>query len=298
VVRSKVEALGGSLRVWTEPDRGTRFQLNVPFAVTRERLLIVAVGGLRVAFPSRIVREIVKVSERVESRAKGALRFEDTLLPLRSMSALLGVAPESEDHALVLELADQSWALTVPGIVGEHDLIRTPADPLLAKISLFGSTACLDDGALILVPQLDRLLALLRSSTLPEPTRRAAARKPRALVVDDSPIVRDLVTDVLADAGLEVLVASDGAEGIRCFESAEPDIVLSDVEMPNMDGFEFLRHVRSRTQRIPVVMLTTRGSLEDRKRATALGASAYLTKSDFRAGALLDTVARFVDIQR
>jgi CheY-like chemotaxis protein len=122
-------------------------------------------------------------------------------------------------------------------------------------------------------------------------------RRQRVLVADDSPVVRELVTEILTAAGLVVEQAGDGAEALERILQSEPDLLVSDVEMPRMNGFDLLGEVRRRTQRLPVVMLSTRGSIEDRKRATRLGANAYLVKTEFHSESLLEVVRRFVNLR-
>jgi two-component system chemotaxis sensor kinase CheA len=297
VVRSKVESLGGSVRVESWPGLGTRFQLHVPFAITKERMLVVEAADLLLGIPTRLIRTVVEL-DRIEEgkRRADVLKYRDEILPLRSLAAVLGLARTEETVALVMDVGGRHWAIAIPRALGERDLIRTPADPLLLRTSPIGATALLEDGRLVFVPQLDHLLKLLRAASDVKRAAVTAARRRRVLVVDDSPVIRDLVTEVLTSVGLEVTIATDGALGLRSVETDEPDLVLSDVEMPNMDGFEMLRQIRTRSQRLPVVMLTTRGSIEDRKRASSLGANAYLVKSEFEGGALVEVIGRFLDL--
>jgi len=297
VVRSKVEALGGGLRVDTWKGVGTRFQLTLPFAITKERMLVVEAADLLIGIPARVVRTVVALASNGAAGLPDALKHDGENLPLRSLAAVLGLRKDDEPVALVMEIGAKEWGIAIPRVLGERDLIRTPADPLLLRTSLFGATASLDDGRLVLVPQFDRLARLLRATAVdaPRPVAQASRRR-RVLVVDDSPVIRDLVSEVLTSVGLEVTVADDGALGLRSIEIAEPDLVLSDVEMPVMDGFELLKQIRTRTQRLPVVMLTTRGSIEDRKKASSLGANAYLVKSEFEGGALVEVIQRFLDL--
>jgi CheY-like chemotaxis protein len=124
-----------------------------------------------------------------------------------------------------------------------------------------------------------------------------ARRQRRVLVVDDSPIVRELVADMLHGVGLDVAMAEDGAAALREMESGVPDLVLSDVEMPGMDGLELLRRIRTKNQLLPIVMLTTRGSAADKKAAAELGANAYLVKSEFEGSKLIDAVSRFINLE-
>ena len=298
VVRSKVEALGGNVRVDTWKGVGTRFQLQVPFAITKERMLVIEAAELLLGIPVRLIRTVVTLDGPAPGEPRpDSIRYLGETLPLRSLAGVLDLGKAEEPVAVVMEIAARQWAIAIPRALGERDLIRTPADPLLLRTSLFGATASLDDGRLVLIPQLDRLTRLLRSATADQPRSAAkAARKRRVLVVDDSPVIRELVSEVLTSVGLDVTIADDGTSGLRSIEAAEPDLVLSDVEMPTMDGFEMLRQIRARTQRLPVIMLTTRGSIEDRKRASTLGANAYLVKSEFEGGALIDVIQRFLDL--
>jgi two-component system sensor histidine kinase and response regulator WspE len=122
-----------------------------------------------------------------------------------------------------------------------------------------------------------------------------ARRRRRVLVVDDSAVVRELVASILRTAELLPETASDGEAAWRTLEQGPPDLVLTDVEMPRLDGFGLLRRIRERWPRLPVVMLTTRGSEDDRRRAVALGADAYLVKSAFEEARLVETVRRLIE---
>jgi CheY-like chemotaxis protein len=112
------------------------------------------------------------------------------------------------------------------------------------------------------------------------------------LVVDDSAVVRDLVAEILGYAGYEVRLASGGEQALSAFRERRPDIVLLDIDMPKMDGFEVLRHVRAESE-VPVVMLSLRAAPEDQRRAASLGASAYVVKSQFQETTLVETIRRF-----
>jgi CheY-like chemotaxis protein len=135
---------------------------------------------------------------------------------------------------------------------------------------------------------------LVRHTPSGGPVRAApahVAEVTRVLVVDDSAIVRDLMTEVLTHAGFEVLLAADGQEGLAKARETLPDAVLLDVDMPRMDGFEVLRQLRARSD-VPIIMLTLRASTEDQRRAASLGATAYLIKSQFQETTLVDIVRR------
>jgi chemotaxis protein histidine kinase CheA len=297
VVRSKVAAMGGSVRLDTEPGQGSCFTLTVPSAISKERLLVVESGGLLYGFPVRLVQAVVALPAASSAEPLRRLRHDGETIALHSLSRVLGAAAPGEQVAAILAFEDRRWALGVNKVVGEETLVRMPADPLLQRSSGFGASALLSDGRLVLLPQLDLLATLLRSGNL-GPAKHAPSKHgaPRVLVADDSPVVRDLMQEVLSGAGFEVWTAEDGLQALRLVQGQEPDLVLTDVEMPNLDGLGLLERIRERTQTLPVVVLSTRGSVEDRRRAALLGANAYLVKSNFSGGALLDVVQRFLEL--
>jgi CheY-like chemotaxis protein len=299
-VRRQVEALGGSVRVESTPGRGTRFLLTVPFTVTKERSLIVEIGAGLYAFPARTVRAVLGSHELpapANEQRRPVLRHQNQTLPLVSLAQALHLASDAPDtSAIVVELGARSFALRVPLIVGDVELIRRPAEALLGSLTGIAATALLDDGRLVLMLDVAFLQRALTDTATPlAPVHaRSGPRRRRILIADDSPVVCQLVQEILVSAGYSVEVTNDGTEALAALREREPDLVLSDLEMPTMGGFELLAEIRKRSQRLPVILLTTRGSVEDRQRATELGANAYLLKTGFKSEALLDLVRRFV----
>jgi chemotaxis protein histidine kinase CheA len=295
VVRRKLESLGGQVEITSFPDLGTRFLISVPFAITKERLLVVALDAGLYALPARVVHAVLapEVSEA------SFFHYEGAAVPLRALSDLLGFKPSGQPEVrLVIDLAGRRYGLSVPQILGEWELIRRPAEPLLASGETIGASALLHDGRLVLVLELGHLQRGMRrpARTNGDPLRAERQTPKRVLVTDDSPVIRELLSEILASAGLQVETAPDGLAALAVIERNPPDLVLSDVEMPRMGGFELLAQIRQRSQRLPVVMLTTRGSVEDRRRAASLGANAYLIKTEFQGDALLEVVRRFVSV--
>jgi two-component system chemotaxis sensor kinase CheA/two-component system sensor histidine kinase and response regulator WspE len=297
IVREKVDALGGSVIVSSTFGQGTRFELTVPATIGKERALVIECGGALYGIPSGQVIEVVTIADSVVDGVAGGkvLRFRDESIPLRSLAGVVAAEdPGGEAWALVIEHASRRWAFGIQRLVGEYDLLRRPVDGLLAHFQHIAASAALDDGRLVLLLSMS---GLLRRTEAGVAVRSAAAvpnrARKRVLVVDDSPTVREVVSEILADGGLEVKVAADGRIAWQMLEEELPDLVMTDLEMPVMDGFELLQRIRARWKHLPVVMLTTRGSAEDRRQATALGADAYLVKSTFEEATLMDTVRRF-----
>jgi len=299
VVRRRVESLGGSVSIASKLGHGTRFTLSVPLAITKEKLLVVELSGAPYGFPARVVRGVLGAEAIPEPGQDSVVRHEGETLPFRSLCDALSLPQgESEDFVLLLELSGRRFAASVGRIVGERELIRRPAEKLLHQTGI-GASAVLEDGRIVLLPELNYVQRALRARTGQRVPGSLAQerRRERVLVADDSPVVRELVTEILRSAGLHVEQAADGAAALESILQSEPDLLLSDVEMPRMNGFDLLAEVRRRSQRLPVVMLSTRGSVEDRKRATRLGANAYLVKTEFHSESLLEVVRRFVNLR-
>jgi chemotaxis protein histidine kinase CheA/CheY-like chemotaxis protein len=298
VVRRRVEAIGGTARVRSAQGVGTAVVLTVPMRISRERVLVVGAGPMLYGLPVGAVRTVLRRSDAALETVAGRLvmAHEGERLPVASMTSLLGGAGRGEEpFLLVLAATGKSWAILVDSVEGEVSVLRRRADAPLARFPAVAASSVLDDGRPLLfahVPDLVRRfgagLAPLRSA--------ATRRRPRALVVDDSPVVQELLRELLQQAGLEVTLASDGLDALARLDETWPDLVLCDLEMPHMDGFELLARIRSRSRELPVIMVTTRGSLDDRRRASELGADAYVVKSEIGDDALLSAVRRFAEV--
>lgn len=299
VVRRRIESLGGHVSLESQLGAGTHFSLGVPFAITKEKLLVVELSGAPYGFPARVVRAVLGADTLPKPGDDSIVRFNGDILPFRSLCDALSLPQLDQDSfVLVLDLSGRRFAASVGRIVGERELIRRPAEKLLHQTGI-GASAVLEDGRIVLLPELNYVQRALRARAgqVVPGSLDVARRQQRVLVADDSPVVRELVTEILTSAGLQVEQASDGASALESILQQEPDLLVSDVEMPRMNGFDLLAEVRKRTQRLPVIMLSTRGSVEDRKRATRLGANAYLVKTEFHSESLLEAVRRFVNLR-
>jgi chemotaxis protein histidine kinase CheA/CheY-like chemotaxis protein len=300
VVRRKVEALGGNVSMSSDYGRGTQCTLTVPATISKERALVVECGDALFGIPSRHVVEVVRLADcRVERAAAGTvLRYRDDAVPLRSLSAAVTHQHASaEPWAILLDWGGRVWAFGIPALAGEEDLVRRPVDPLVSSFGHIAASAIHHDGRLILlllVGELIRLSDSRRSGLAPAARAERRREQRRVLIVDDSAITGDLVSEILAGAGLEVELALDGQAALTMIEARMPDLVLSDIDMPVMNGFELLKHIRGRWPHLPVVVLSTRASPDDRREASALGANAYIVKSAFHETTLIDTVKRFL----
>ena len=301
-VRGKVEGLGGAVQLSSRPGQGARFVIAVPAAIARERAVVVECTAGVFAFPSRAIVALVRLGDHPRREVAGGVAIEHGggWAPMRALDDVLGPSgggrARDDDKApgLVVEAHGLRYVFAVDRIVGEHDLLRRPADPLVGHGGMVTASSVLDDGRVALWPAIPALLRGLRARTRGSATPSQGRRRRRVLVVEDSPVVRELVTSILHTAELDTVAAGDGEDALQVLAGGPPDLIISDVEMPRVDGFELLRRVRERWPRLPVVMLTTRGSEDDRRRAATLGADAYLIKAEFEQSRLIDTVHRLI----
>jgi two-component system chemotaxis sensor kinase CheA len=294
-VRRRLTAIGGWVSVANNPGGGTRFAIHIPSTMFRERVLIADVGGALCALPAREVEAVVPVGSSMVEAVGGTplLRYDGEGIPFLPLPLFRGGADSK--RAAIVTHGGRRWAISLPDVVGDVEMLRIPVDAAVASLGPFAASGILDDGRLVLVVSLDALRARPRQiAELVRPSARD--RRRRVLVVDDSAIVRDLLTELLSSVGLEVRAVGDGAAALDSLIADPVDLIVCDVEMPVMDGFELLRRLRARADRVPVVMVTTRGSVADRSMAAALGADALIVKSEFENAHLLETVRRFVEI--
>ena len=294
VVRSAVEAVGGTVTVASEPGVGTSFSLTLPATISKERNLVIETADGLYAIPSRQIAGLVRLSPSLVQRVAGgdAVLHEGRVTPLHSLRSTLGTASvdEEEPIGVVVDDGGGQSVFAAPRLLGEFSLLRRPIDRVVASSSLVGASATFEDGRLILILSVPALLRRKRGRASVSPGARGAGHRTKVLAIDDSTIVRDLLTEVLGHAGFDVRVAPEGEAGLAALATDPPDVVLLDVDMPGMDGFEVLRRIRDRSAEVPVVMLTTRASAEDRSRASSLGASGYAVKAQFQEATFLQSL--------
>jgi two-component system sensor histidine kinase and response regulator WspE len=290
VVKQRVEALGGAVRVEGRPGKGTRFVLSVPVSVALSRALLFQAGDGLYALPSAAVVEVLRLPGSVVLPAgEGfSVPFGESRVPLHDLGEILGAGRISgqgdEVLVVVVQREEEVFALRVERLRGERELVQQPLDPFLSGLRLITASSVIDSGRIVLmlnVPELSRGLgrghAAPRSAATP-----VARRRRRILVVDDSEVVRDLMVGLAAKLGWQVDEAVDGQDALQKIAIHAPDLIVTDIDMPVLDGIAMLERYRALADgKAPVLVLSTRGSLEDKQRAMAAGANAYLVKTAF-----------------
>ncbi len=312
VVQNMVRAVGGFVRVSSQIGVGTRFTLQLPITMSVIRALLVRICGEPYALPlNRIDRVVMLPSAAIlvlEGRQHFMMDGEPVGLVEASQVLELPTAGETgEDIYPVVVASDRShrFGIVVDAVLGERDLEVRPLDPRLGKVPDINSASVLEDGWPVLIIDVEDLVRSvdnmlggrrLRKVADAEAIAALSTGRRRVLVVDDSITVRELERQILEAAGYEVEVAVDGLDGWNAARTGDYHLIISDVDMPRMDGIAFVTHVKNdpRLRSIPVVIISYKDREEDRMRGLDAGANAYLTKSSFRDQTFLATVVDLI----
>ena len=310
VVQSMVQSVGGSVRLTSQLGAGTCFTLQLPITMSVIRALIVRIAGQPYAFPLSRLESIQRVEasavETLEGRPFFTLDGETVgLVPATQVLDLPQVLTTAQLLPVaVLSDRGSRFGVVVDEFLGERDLDVRPTDPRLGKIPNISTASVLEDGWPVLiidvedlVRSIDNLLHGRRFKLAEAATNGATAKRTkRILVVDDSITVRELERQLLESRGYAVDVAVDGMDGWNAVRSVQYDLVVSDVDMPRMDGIQFVSQIKrdSGLRTLPVIIVSYKDREEDRIRGLDAGASSYLTKSSFHDQRFLDTVSDLI----
>ncbi|MGZ5201046.1 MAG: hybrid sensor histidine kinase/response regulator [Telluria sp.] len=307
VVHELAVRLNGSLRAHTAPGQGFSLVLTLPLTQSIVRALVADVQGEPYALPIARVERVLRLPLSALSTLGGNQFFElnGEHIGVVAAAQVLGLGapePAAELSLVVIGSGRDRYALAVDAIRGEHSLAAQPLEPMFGTLRDVASGALLDDGAPVLILDVPSLLVsiarLLREGTLQRvatPGSQAGAAR-RILVVDDSLTVREMERKLLSGRGYAVDVAIDGMDGWNMLRSAGYDLLVTDIDMPRMDGIELVTLVRAdaRLQRLPVMIVSYKDRPEDRARGLQAGADYYLAKGSFHDSALLDAVADLI----
>ena len=304
IVHDAVEQVGGSVDVrWTK-GKGTAITMEVPVSVAITRALLVDVGGYTAALPAAFIDRIERVSRDGVRSLEGVSVLDggEEPVPVVSLAARLGepFAADLVDAPTIvvvwLSALDRRLAVVVRDVIDERELVLRPI-PFGGGGDLVAGSALLPDGDVAIVLDVPGLIADRRSADSGvnfEPREKERPR--RILVVDDSITTRTLEASVLTASGYDVTTAVDGMEGWRLIQGAGFDLVVSDVQMPRMDGLELCRKIRSTPSvaSIPLILVTSLDKPEEKMEGLEAGADAYITKSSFDQETLLGTIAQLI----
>jgi two-component system chemotaxis sensor kinase CheA len=307
VVKTRVEALHGTIDLSFSRGQGTCFTLAVPLTLTTLRALLLKAGGQTFAFVDTNVQRLVRISPAdlrfVEGREM--LAVGGPPIPVASLADTLGLRSTStrEDGkapAVLIAAGERRMAFVVDELLTEQEVVVKGLGSRLRNLRHVSGATLLPSGGIALVLNAANLMrtALARTPTAGAVplTSAAPVRKHRLLVVDDSVTTRTLEQSILEAAGYEVTVAADGTAAWQLLQERTFDLVVSDVDMPRMDGFALTEAIRgSRLMaELPIILVTARATEDDRGRGLTAGANAYLVKSSFDQTKLLETIAQLL----
>ncbi|WEN40974.1 Chemotaxis protein CheA [Thauera sp. GDN1] len=308
VVKAQTAAAGGRVDVSTRHGAGTRFHLRLPLTLAVTQALLVESGGRTWAVPSNMIVQALELKPDALGKLQDeyGLDWQGERFPYRYLPRLLGdreARPVEQRYnwVLLLRAGAQTLALHVDGLRGNQEIIVKNAGPQLTRIVGMSGATVLGDGEIVLilnpVALASRSLAQEDAGELgdtPASEAPAPLHLPTVMVVDDSLTVRKITGRLLEREGYRVLTAKDGVDALEQLIDTVPDVVLSDIEMPRMDGFDLVRNIRAdaRLKHLPVIMITSRLAEKHRRYAEEVGASHYLGKP-YQEEALLALVAGY-----
>jgi two-component system sensor histidine kinase and response regulator WspE len=309
-VQHMVRQLRGGVELVQRAGQGSRFHVEVPLTLSVVRSLVVEVGGEAYAFPLAHIERMrdVQADEIVQLEGRQHFWHEERHVGLVAASQLLNrpAGQNNEDvlKVVVIRERDAVYGVAVERFIGERTLVVLPLDPRLGKVQDISAGALLDDGSAVLIIDVEDMVRsvekLLNTGRLERIDRRNRqldnqVRK-RVLVVDDSLTVRELERKLLLSRGYEVAVAVDGMDGWNALRAEDFDLLITDIDMPRMDGIELVTLLRrdSRLQSLPVMVVSYKDREEDRRRGLDAGADYYLAKASFHDDALLDAVVELI----
>ena len=304
VVANEVKKLGGSLRISSVTGQGTNFTVRLPFTLAITQALIVRTGEEVYALPLPTVEGVARIPraelENLLSQSEPSYLYGEQEYKFRHLGMYLGgqaaKLPEEETAipVILVRAGDYSAALLVDEMLASREVVVKAVGPQLAGIRGVSGATILGDGRIILILDIN---ALVRTGAPVVELKNAAPTpsddRPLALVVDDSITVRRVTERFLHRHGLRVETAKDGLDAIRVMQDHKPDIILLDIEMPRMDGYEFASHVRNddRVSDVPIIMITSRVGDKHRARAIELGVNDYVGKP-YQDSQLLEAIRR------
>jgi len=292
VVLNEVAKLGGTLGINSDPGSGSRFTVRLPYTLAVAQALIVQISEETYALPMTSIEGVIRVPraefDEYISQPVPEIEYGNTTYMFRHLGHYLGMPeagmPQDAEFVsiILVKTEEESVALLTDKTVDSREIVVKPVGPQLATVRGVSGATILGDGRIVIILDVS---VLVRSMPMAEDSTPLIAEAPQeyvplAMVVDDSITMRRVSQRLLERHGLRVITATDGVDALECLEDGLPDVILLDIEMPRMDGYEFASKLRNNddTKKIPIIMVTSRSGEKHRARAIELGVNDYLGK--------------------
>ena len=309
VVNNEIKQLGGLLNIESEEGAGASFTISLPVSLSVTRALMVTVGDETYALPLLSVEGVERIAsdelQKLYAEEQPVFKRLGEDYPLVHLGSVMDVA-RSDTTAepdmvplLLVHSGEHRAAVQVDSLIGSREIVVNPVGPQLSTLHGIAGASIMGDGRVVLVIDLGMMIRL--GSLWEEPAPAASevsdeqAQLPLVMVVDDSITVRRVTSGLLERHNYRAVTAKDGVDALTQLQELSPDIILLDVEMPRMDGFEFVKNIRNdeKLQATPIIMITSRTGQKHRERAESIGVNAYIGKP-FAEAELLDTIRKLL----
>ena len=305
VRKSIVDDLKGTIVIETKPGCGSTFLLRLPLNLAVFPLFLLSAGGKTCALPATAIVEMlsVKRSEIIEIVNKKAIRLREQLIPVEGLAAILGLPDDERPKGtaatvVIIRDGEEKLALLVDDILGREEMVVKSLPVHLQKLSLVSGATIGERNSIINVLHAPELIKMAREIAVPgsRVQKESWAVGAKVLVVDDSVNTRELEKSLLEAYGYNVATAEDGEDGWEKSRQTQYDLVITDVEMPRLDGFSLTERLRAddRYRAVPIIIVTSLEKEADKKRGIRVGASAYIVKGAFDQSNLMETVRSLI----
>ncbi len=307
IVQEEIEQLGGTVEVETEEGKSTTFRILLPISIVTFRGVLLELSDKQFIVPTSKVLRVIRINKNevktIENKA--TISFDGKIIPLVNLGDILEIAQKSNNvefiQIIVLEVVGKQMGFVVDNIIGEQEVLAKNFNKQLTRVRNISGATVLGSGKIVPILNISDLFkSALKSkgstSLFVDENQNDKAVQKSILVVEDSITSRTLLKNILESTGYLVTTAIDGLEGFTKLKEGEFNVVISDIEMPRMNGFELTTKIRSnkKTAEIPVILITSLSKREDREKGIDAGANAYIIKSSFDQSNLLEILDRFI----
>ena len=305
VKKNIIQDLKGTIRIVTKEGKGTIFYIRLPLTLAIMRVLLITVSDITYAIPSNYIDEILKIPQTkiINVLGKKAVRLREEIIPVANLAKLLNLPNKGyKDELLIIliNLGGEKLGFVVDSLLEEDDIVIKPLPSHMQNNKWVSGVIIMGDNMLVNVLNVSTIRDAAKELKDVERFKKMAKPEKKdtnILVVDDSINTREIEKSILEAYGYKVNLASDGMDAFEKAKEFIYDLIITDVEMPRMDGFSLTEKLRTHDvyKHTPVIILTSREKEEDKRRGIQVGANAYIVKGTFDQSNLLDTVQSLVD---
>ncbi len=307
IVQEEIEQLGGTVEVETVEGKSTTFRILLPISIVTFRGVLLELSDKQFIVPTSKVLRVIRINKNevktIENKA--TISFDGKIIPLVNLGDILEITQKSNNvefiQIIVFEVVGKQMGFVVDRVIGEQEVLAKNFNKQLTRVRNISGATVLGSGKIVPILNIpDLVKSALKSkgstSLFADENQNDKVVQKSILVVEDSITSRTLLKNILESTGYLVTTAIDGLEGFTKLKEGEFDVVVSDVEMPRMNGFELTAKIRSnkKTAEIPVILITSLSKREDREKGIDAGANAYIIKSSFDQSNLLEILDRFI----